>query len=318
MTTILLSAPYMLPGIERFRPIFEHYNLELILPLVQERLDEAELMAYAGQFDGAICGDDRYTERVLEACAPRLKIISKWGTGIDSIDAAACARLGIQLKRTVNAFSLPVADSVLGYMLTFARQLPWMSSEVKAGNWQKLPGRSLSECSLGVIGVGNVGKQVIHRAYAFEMHILANDIIPINPIFLSQHGVHMVSLERLLSESDFISVNCDLNPTSYHLINQDTLKHVRPQSVLINTARGPIVDESALVQALQTRRLTGAALDVFEVEPVPSDSPLLKMDHVLLAAHNSNSSPAAWERVHLNTMRNLLDGLGIPSEGLKL
>lgn len=318
MTTILLSAPYMLPGIERFRPIFEHYKLELILPRVQERLDEAELMVYAGQFDGAICGDDHYTARVLEACAPRLKIISKWGTGIDSIDADACARLGIQLKRTVNAFSLPVADSVLGYMLTFARQLPWMSSEVKAGNWQKLPGRSLSECSLGVIGVGNVGKQVIHRAYAFEMHILANDIIPINPIFLSQHGVHMVSLEKLMSESDFISVNCDLNPTSFHLINQDTLKLVRPQSVLINTARGPIVDEPALVQALQTRRLAGAALDVFEVEPVPSTSPLLKMDNVLLAAHNSNSSPAAWERVHLNTIRNLLDGLGIPSEGLKL
>jgi D-3-phosphoglycerate dehydrogenase len=122
----------------------------------------------------------------------------------------------------------------------------------------------------------------------------------------------MTDLDSLLSNSDFISINCDLNPTSQHLINKQTLAKVKPEAVLINTARGPIVDEQALVAALQANRLAGAALDVFEFEPLPSDSPLLKMDNVMLAPHNSNSSPAAWDRVHWNTIRNLFEGLGIP------
>jgi D-3-phosphoglycerate dehydrogenase len=106
MPTILFSAPYMLPSVQRFRPVFEHYGIDLILPEVHERLEEADILEYAGQFDGAICGDDRYTPRVLKACAPRLKIISKWGTGVDSIDAENCARLGIRIGRTPNAFTL--------------------------------------------------------------------------------------------------------------------------------------------------------------------------------------------------------------------
>ncbi len=317
MNTILLSAPYMLPFVNRFRPLFEHYGLRLIVPEVHERLSESEILAYAGQFDGTICGDDRYTEKVLQACAPRLKVISKWGTGIDSIDRQAAARLGIQVRNTPNAFTLPVSDSVLGYILAFARQLPWMDRAMKAGRWEKLPGRSLSECTLGVIGVGNVGKAVLRRARAFGMRMLGNDIVPIAPDFVLENGVEMTSLRNLLERSDFISLNCDLNPTSYHLINAETLRWVKPGAVLINTARGPVVDEPALIAALQDGRLGGAALDVFEVEPLPLDSPLLKMENVLLAAHNSNSSPAAWERVHWNTIRNLLDGLGLDVSGLE-
>src|SRR5687767_11034054 len=117
MPTVLFSAPYMLPFVERFRPVFTRYGIDLIVPEVHERMEEADLLDYAGQFDGAICGDDRYTARVLEACAPRLKVISKWGTGVDSIDAEACSRCEVQIYRTLNAFTLPVADSVLGYIL---------------------------------------------------------------------------------------------------------------------------------------------------------------------------------------------------------
>ncbi|HEX5837380.1 MAG TPA: phosphoglycerate dehydrogenase [Anaerolineales bacterium] len=311
---ILLTAPYMIPFVDRFRPVFEKYDLELIVPDVRERMEEADLLRYAGRFDGAICGDDRYTERVIQACAPRLKVISKWGTGVDSIDAVACSRYEIKLCRTLNAFTLPVADTVLGYILAFARRLPWMDREMKGGKWQKIPGKSLSEYTLGVIGVGNIGKAVTRRARAFGMNILGTDIVPIDPAFITETGVEMTSLERLLAGSDFISVNCDLNPTSYHLINHETLSWVKPGAVLVNTARGPIVDEGALIEALQAERLAGAALDVFEFEPLPLESPLLKMDNVLLAPHNSNSSPAAWERVHWNTIRNLVEGLGIQYE----
>jgi D-3-phosphoglycerate dehydrogenase len=312
MYTILLSAPYMIPFVERFRPVFESYGCQLIVPPVHERLAEAELLAYAGQFDGAVTGDDRFTAQVLEACAPRLKVISKWGTGIDSIDQQAAARLGVQVRRTPNAFTLPVADSVMGYILAFARRQPWMDQAMKAGQWEKLAGRSLSECTLGVIGVGNCGKAVLRRGRAFGMRLLGNDIIEVAPDLILENGIEMTSLEDLLRQADFVSLNPDLNPTSRHLINARTLAWMKPQAVLINTARGPIVDESALIEALQKGTIGGAALDVFEVEPLPASSPLLYMKQVMLAPHNANSSPAAWERVHWNTIRNLMEGLGIP------
>jgi D-3-phosphoglycerate dehydrogenase / 2-oxoglutarate reductase len=314
MPTILFSAPYMVPYLDRFRPLLESYGLELIVPDVQERLSEKELLSYAGQFDGAICGDDRYSASVLAACAPRLKVISKWGTGIDSIDREAAACLNIQVCNTPNAFTLPVADTVFGFMLAFARQQPWMDRAMRVGQWRKLPGRSLCECTLGVIGVGNIGKAVLRRARAFGMELLGNDILEIAPDFIHEQRVEMTGLEDLLRRSDFVSLHCDLNPSSYHLINQHTLSHLKPGAVLINTARGAIVDEPALVEALLAGTLAGAALDVFEVEPLPAESPLLKMDNVLLAPHNSNSSPLAWERVHQNTINNLLNGLGITAK----
>lgn len=311
MFTVLFSAPYMIPFLDRFQPVLERYGVKLIVAPVRERLSEEEILCYAGQFDGTVCGDDRYTSCVLEACLPRLKVISKWGTGIDSIDSEAAVRLGIQVRNTPNAFTLPVADTVIGYILAFARCQPWMDREMKSGIWDKIPGRSLSECTLGVVGVGNCGRAVLRRARAFGMTLLGNDIISIAPDFILENGIEMTSLEDLLSRADFISINCDLNPISYHLIDERALELMKKSAILINTSRGPILDELALIKALQEGWIAGAALDVFEVEPLPLDSPFLKMDNVMLAPHNANSSPAAWERVHWNTIRNLLDGLGI-------
>jgi D-3-phosphoglycerate dehydrogenase len=304
----------MLPFLDRFRPVLAKYGLELIVPDVRERMEEQDLLKHSGKFDGAICGDDRYTARVLEACSPRLKVISKWGTGVDSIDAAACARLNIILARTPNAFTVPVADTVLGYMLAFARRGPWMDAAMKRGEWEKIPGRALSECSLGVIGLGNIGKAVTRRARAFGMKVYGTDIVDIDHVFITETGIEMTSLDELLMKSDFVSTNCDLTESSRHLINARTLSKMKNSAVLINTARGPIVDEKALVAALESGQIGGAALDVFELEPLPKDSPLLKMDNVMLAPHNSNSSPTAWERIHWNTIKNLVEGLGMAYE----
>ncbi len=305
---ILVTAPYMIPVIDRFRPLFEEKDAELIIPDVQERMEEHDLLPIIGDIDGVIAGDDRFTRRVLDA-APKLKVLSKWGTGIDSFDQEACKQLGIVIGNTPNAFSEPVADSVLGYMLAFARNIPFLDRHIKDHHWKKIPGRSLRECTLGVIGVGNVGKTVIRRAYGFGMQILGTDPVIPPEEFLSQYGVKMVTQDELLRQSDFVSVNCDLNTTSYHLMNEVAFKAMKSDAVIINTARGPIVDEIALVKALQNQEIGGAGLDVFEFEPLPSDSPLLQMDNVLLAPHNSNSSPEAWERVHHNTIKNLFDVL---------
>jgi D-3-phosphoglycerate dehydrogenase len=306
----------MIPFVDRFRPVFNRHDIRLILPEVAERMEEEELLAYAGQFDGAICGDDRYTARVIEACAPRLQVISKWGTGIDSIDREACAKHHIKIGNTPDAFINPVADTVLGYMLAFARRQPWMDQAMRAGVWNKIPGRTLGECTLGVVGVGRIGRAVLRRASAFGMHLLATDIIEVDPHFATEFRVEIVSLDDLLARADFVSLNPDLNPTSFHLMNARTLGLMRSDAVLINTSRGPVVEEAALVTALEKGTLAGAALDVFEEEPLPSASPLLHMENVMLAPHNANSSPAAWERVHWNTIKNLLDGLGIDAADL--
>ncbi|MBA3540233.1 MAG: phosphoglycerate dehydrogenase [Deltaproteobacteria bacterium] len=305
---VLISAPYMLPVIERFRPRLEGRGLELVIAPVVERLEEDDLLRCIGDIAGVICGDDRFTPRVLDA-AVCLKVISKWGTGIDSIDQEACRQRGIAVRNTPNAFSEPVADSVLGYILAFARRIGGMADDMRRGGWRKIPGVSLRECTLGVIGVGNVGRAVVRRAAAFGMRVVGSD--PIHPPaeFIAATGIEMVGQAELLATADFISLNCDLNPTSHHLIGERELAAMKPTAVLINTARGPIVDEPALVRALAAKGIGGAALDVFEVEPLPVDSPLRTMDNVSLAAHNSNSSPLAWERVHESTIKNLLDVL---------
>jgi D-3-phosphoglycerate dehydrogenase len=312
MVKILVSAPYFIPVMPRFQFVFDQYELEPLMPQVRERLSEGDLLQYAGKFDGTICGDDHYNQKVLQSCVPRLKVISKWGTGIDSIDRESAAKLGIQVCNTPNAFTTPVSDSVLGYILAFARKQPWLDREVKSGNWEKIPGRALSESTLGVVGVGNIGKAVIHKAQAFGMRLLGNDIIPIDPNFLQKYGVKMIGLQTLFQQADFISLNCDLNPTSRHLVNDESLRWVKKGAILINTARGPIVDEKSLIQALQNGWIAGAALDVFENEPLEPNSPLCSYENVMLAPHNSNSSPAAWENVHWNTLRNLLLGLNLP------
>jgi D-3-phosphoglycerate dehydrogenase / 2-oxoglutarate reductase len=305
---VLVSAPYFLQVIDDYKQRLAPEGVELIGASVKERLSEEELLAVIGDMDGIICGDDRITERVLDA-APRLKVISKWGTGIDSIDVQAAARRGIPVCRTTNAFSEPVADTVLGYLLVFARKLPEMDRDIRGGNWAKPMLVSLGECVLGVVGVGNCGKAVVRRAISFGMRVLGNDIRELPTDFLGETRLEMVSLRELLSNADFVSLNTDLNPTSFHLIGNKELELMKPTAYLINTSRGPVVDERALIGALQGRRIAGAALDVFEEEPLPADSPLRQLRNCLLAPHSANSSPAAWQRVHENTIRNLLEGL---------
>lgn len=303
---VLVSAPYMMAEIERFRAALAAADVEIVVPPVNERLEEHELLGLVGEIDGAICGDDRYTRAVIEAAVPRLKVISKWGTGIDSIDQAACAELGVQIRRTPNAFSEPVADSVFAYMLSFARRTPWMDRAMKAGKWHKINGFALNEATLGVIGVGDCGKAVLRRGPAFGLRLLGNDIKPVPQAFIDEVGLVVVDKQTLLHEADIVTMHTDLNPTSYHLMGAAEFAMMKPTAYFINTSRGPVHDELALIEALQRGEIAGAALDVFEDEPLPADSPLKQMDNVLLAPHNANSSHKAWEAVHENTIRNLL------------
>src|SRR5438094_2303093 len=208
---VLISAPYAMPVINIYRKRLETENCDIIVAKVNERLEDQELLPLVSHVDGIICGDDRITARVIEA-APRLKVISKWGTGIDSIDVEAAARRNVKVCNTTNAFSEPVADTVLAYMLLFARQVARMNADLRANRWQKPQLVSLSEKTLGVVGVGNCGKAVVRRALAFGMRVLGNDIVEV-----STTGIEMAPLPVLLKEADFITVHTTLNPASFHL-----------------------------------------------------------------------------------------------------
>ena len=305
---VLLSAPYMIPFADRFVPELEAAGCEVVIPAVNERLEEADLLKLVPDMDGTICGDDRYTRKVI-AAAPKLKIISKWGTGIDSIDADACREFGVRIGNTPGAFTVPVADSVMAYLLSFARRTPWMDDHMKAGRWEKIPGRSLGECTLGIIGVGNIGTAVARRAAAFGMTILGTDIRPIDAKLIADTGLQQVGQDELLARSDFVTLHCDLNGSSKHLLSSAEFKRMKNTAVVINTSRGPVIDEVALCHALRDGEIAGAGMDVFEHEPLPSSSLLRSLNNVLLAPHNSNSSPTAWERVHHSSIKNLLAGL---------
>lgn len=302
---VLVTAPYFLPVVERFRRQFESLEIEPLVPAVHERLSESELLPLVHDIDGTICGDDEYSEVVL-AQASRLRVISKWGTGIDSIDQDACRRRGVVVCNTPNAFTTPVADNTLGYVLLLVRRLQTQADEMRRGQWRKIPVRSVAECTIGLIGMGNIGREVAKRLASFGGRLLGTDPVPPPTDVLRATGLEVVDLVRLLHESDIVTLHCDLNPTSFQILNRAAIAQMRPGACVINTARGRLIEEAALVDALLEGRLAGAALDVFETEPLAVESPLRTMANVFLASHNANSSPRAWEHVHTQTVDNLV------------
>lgn len=305
---ILVTAPYFQKVYPRYAERMETLGLEVHLPPVRERLSEEELLPIIGGFDGVISGDDQFTRRVLEQ-APRLRVISKWGTGIDSIDKEAAARLGIAVRNTPGAFSEPVADTVFAFMLAFSRGVHLQDRDVRAFNWEKRTCFALKGLTLGIIGVGECGKAVAQRSGGFGLNLIGNDIKPIDDAFLRETAMVSTSLDKLLASSDFVSINCDLNPTSFHLMNTDTFRLMKRGSYYITTCRGAVTHEPALVEALRSGILAGAALDVFEDEPLPLNSPLRGMENVILTPHNANSDPATADRIHESTLLALMEEL---------
>ncbi len=310
MHKVLISAPYLQPDIERFRNELLLKEIEYTVPKVHERLEENELLAIIEDYHGIICGDDRITQKVIDT-AKNLKVIVKWGTGIDSISKDYAQNNNIPVFNTPNAFTEPVSDSTMALILSFARQIIPSDSLMKHGGWEKPQGFCLCEKTLGIIGVGNVGSAVARKAKGFGIRILGNDIREIPKETTTSLGIEMVQFNELLKESDIISINCDLNKTSHHLISHKQFQIMEPDAIIINTARGPIINEIDLIRALQNNKIAGAGMDVFEDEPLPIDSPLRSMDKCILSSHSTNGSRFFWEKVHRNSLNRLYEGLEI-------
>ena len=310
MKKVLISAPYMLRAdeIKKIIPELDKLKIHYDLAKVEERLEEDELVKIICQYNAIICGDDRFTRKVYEV-AKNLEIIVKWGTGIDSLNEDIAKEFGIKLVRTPGAFTDPVSDTSIAMILSFVRNLVPNDAIIKKGGWDKPQGFCLSEKTIGLIGFGDIGQAVARKLQPFAATILANDIKKIDQTIYSKLNVRSVSFDEILTSCDFISVHCDLNPTSHHILNTAAFQKMKRRPYIINTARGPMIEEGSLIDALKSGQVAGAGLDVFEEEPLAIESPLRKMENVILSSHNSNSSPACWGKVHMNSIRMLKAGL---------
>ena len=276
---------------------------------------EEELIGLLQGFDGAIVSTDPFTSRVIQA-ADRLKVISRTGVGYDAVDVPAATARGVIVTTTPGVNRHAAADWALALMLCCARKVPENLAEVRRGAWMRHEGMDLDGKTLGVVGLGTIGKEVAKRAKAFGMRLLAFDLAQDLP-FAEGQGIAYVSLEELLRQSDFVSVHCFLNAATRHLINAERLTLMKPTAFLINTARGGIVDTEALYQALWAKRIAGAGLDVFEGEPLGADSPLRGLENVYLSPHNAGSTADARKRSGSMAAKNLVQGLkGERPEGI--
>ena len=302
---VLVSCVQMQRELHHYEAEFAARDIELVVPDVVQQLSEDELLKIMPEIDGVIVGDDLFTARVLEA-APRLKILSKWGIGTDCIDKEAAARLDITVTNTPGVFGDEVADVATCFVLMLARGLHRVDAAVRAGTWLKVEGESLRGKVMGVVGLGSIGRAVAVRGAALGMDVVGSDPSDASLAAAAGIGVRTTTFDDVVATADYLVICTPLTEQTRHLVDAKVLAAMKPGSKLVNVARGPIVDEPALVVALQSGHLSGAALDVFEVEPLPADSPLLQMPQVVLGAHNGSNAREAVERTSRLAVENLL------------
>ncbi|HEY6609231.1 MAG TPA: phosphoglycerate dehydrogenase [Candidatus Limnocylindria bacterium] len=306
--TVIISCVQLQNTLAEHRARLDERQARLIVPPVEQQLTEPDLLELIAGVDGIVAGDDHLTRAVMER-ADRLRIISKWGVGTDAIDLAAAQELGIRVTNTPGMFGDEVADVVIGYLVMLARHLHRTDSAVRAGDWAKPEGVSLAGRTMGVIGLGHIGQAVARRALAMGMRVVGHEVDAANRASASQLGVEVTGLESLLADADVISLNSPLTRETRHLINTDSLGRMKHGAWIINTARGGLIDESALTAALGTGQVGAAALDVFEVEPLPAESPLRRLDQVILGSHNGSNTIEAGRRTSERAIDNLIRGL---------
>lgn len=290
--------------------MLKNYDFDVDWAPVEERLEESDLLPIIEKYDGILCGDDRITPKVIDT-AVRLKAIVKWGTGIDSIDKVYAESKGVKVFRTPNAFTEPVADSTLALMLNEVRGVIRNDTVVKSGAWDKPQGFTLGEKTVGIIGFGDIGQAVARRLIPFGSRVLVNDLKEISADTLASYRVENASKDEIYEQCDIITLHTDLNPTSEFLIDREAFSKMKRKPYLVNTARGPLIRESALLEALESGVISGIGMDVFEHEPLPVDHPLRSMSVVTASCHNTNSSPLCWDCVHRNSLEMMRKGLDL-------
>jgi D-3-phosphoglycerate dehydrogenase len=267
-------------------------------------LTSAELVNLLPGCDGYIAGLDAIDRAALEA-ADKLKVIARYGVGVDNVDLQAAREKGIVVTNTPGANSVSVAELTLALILALARQLPNSVAATRSGEWPRLSGLSLEGKSVGLLGLGSIGKQVARRLQGFDCRILAYDLFP-DEGFAKEHGVTLLSLKDVLAQSDFVSLHLPLTPETRGMVNPAFIAQIKPGAYLVNTSRGELIDESALLEALKSGHLGGAALDVFAKEPPGADNPLLALPQVIVTPHCGAHTDGATNAMGWTALRDCL------------
>lgn len=292
---VLVTCPPMLGMIDEFIPYAAKKGIELVPAQVTQTLSEEELITLLPDYDGWIIGDDPATRRVFEAGkAGKLRAAVKWGIGVDNVDFNACKDLGIPITNTPNMFGGEVADIAVGYVIALARETFQIDDGVRQGGWPKPRGISLSDKTVALVGMGDIGSNVARRLLVSGMHIIGYDPVAQTPDDLLQ--VERADWPNRIEEADFIVVTCSLTTSSYHMINADVLAQAKDNVRIVNVGRGSVLDEGALEEALKSDKVYAAALDVFEIEPLPTDSYLRKHPHCIFGSHNASNTEDAVVR----------------------
>lgn len=271
------------------------------------------LLQKVADIDGLLCLlTDRIDEELLRH-APRLKVVSQMAVGYDNIDVAACARRGIPVGHTPGVLTETTADLTFALLLATARRIVEADRSTRSGAWRTwhpmlLTGPDVHHATLGIIGMGRIGYEVAKRARGFDMVILYTDVQR-NAAAEQNFGARYVDMDTLLVESDFVTVHTPLLPETHHLIGAAQFAKMKSTAIFINTSRGPVVDQKALYEALKNRQIAAAGLDVYEVEPLPLDDPLLTLDNAVLLPHIGSASVATRTKMAVLAAENLVAGL---------
>lgn len=309
MKDVLVTCPPMLGKINLFYDYASEKGLRLHPAKVTQTLSEDELKELLPGHDGWIIGDDPATREVFAVGkAGRLHAAVKWGIGVDNVDFEACKDLGIPIINTPMMFGAEVADVATAFVIGLARELFLIDRGVRAGGWPKPAGISLGGKRVGVVGLGDIGRKTVARMRALGMEVVAYD-----PGVEGDAG--FVGLERAawpdaVETLDFLIFTCALNTHNFHMLDTKVLEDCKPGIRIVNVARGPLIDEQALCVALQSGHVHSAALDVFEVEPLSTDSPLREMDRCIFGSHNgSNTVDAVIRASHeaINRLANFFE-----------
>lgn len=284
----------------------KEFNCEIIENPYGRPLKEDELIPLLVDVDGVIAGLDEFGEKVLKS-SNRLKVISRYGVGIDNIDMKAAKRLGIFVINTPDVNTQAVADLTFGLILSVSRKIPQSHQSTREGRWERFIGREVYGKTLGIIGLGRIGKAVSKRAKGFEMEIIAYDVQR-DESFAEALGIKFLPLDDLLMEADFVTLHCGFNPQTKGLIGPRELGLMKETAYLINTARGELVDERTLYESLKEGKIAGAGLDVYEQEP-PLESSLLSLENAVTTGHIAAYTDEAIKEMALASVKNLLSAL---------
>lgn len=290
-------------------------GLEVVYPPgAMSLMDPKVLLEHLDGVSAVLAGMEPFNREVLEAS--NLRVIARAGVGYDAVDMAAATERGVVVTITPGTNEVSVAEQTLALMLGVMRGFPERDREVRCGIWKRVPLPRLAGKILGLVGLGRTGRAVATRAQALGMTVIGSDPVA-DPTFVAQYGIRLVTVDELLAEADIVSLHAPATPQTIRLIDSRALAKMKPGSVLINTARGSLVDEAALCEALRSRHLMAAGLDVFDVEPLPTDSPLLELDNVLLAPHMGgldHDSVEAMTTMAAQSITELYQG-GWPGQG---